>query len=141
MTKHASRDHAALGAPTRSDGAEARHHHHHVVTDGAEAPSAPAAFANGAGGDLDAAPLGDVPEGVSATFPNQHHQHSQNHHKRAAACPATCCPLACQAALPEVPWSGTVLDFRPSDPLGMAREDGVAGPRPVRIERPPRTIG
>ncbi|AWN42555.1 hypothetical protein [Methylobacterium durans] len=141
MTKHASRDHAAPGVPTPSDGAEAPHHNHHPVTDGAEAPSVPAARADGAGGGLDAAPAAGAPDRVSAAVPHQHHQHAQSHHKRAPACPATCCPLACQAALPEVPWSGAVLDFRPSEPLGMAREDGVADPRPVRIERPPRRIG
>jgi hypothetical protein len=140
MAKHASRDHAAVMVPTPSDVAAAPHHHHHSDSDTTEASFGPVGFAD-AGGSLDVAPPAGAPDRTSAAVPHQHHQHSQNHHKRAAACPATCCPLACHAALPDVPWSGAVLKFRPSDPLGMAQEDGVADPRPLRIERPPRSIG
>lgn len=141
MAKHASRDHAAFGTPVISGVGEAGHDHHHAVRDGTEAAIVPSAHVDGAGGDLDNALIVEATGQASGTFSHQQHRNTQNHQKRAAACPASCCPLACQAALPEAPWSGIVLDVRPSDPFGMAREDGVAGQRPLRIERPPRAIG
>lgn len=72
---------------------------------------------------------------------HEHHRNAPGHHKRMAGCVAACCPLACQAAVPDAPWSETALEFRPSDPIGIRQEDGVADPRPLRIERPPRSIG
>ncbi|MER2265840.1 hypothetical protein [Methylobacterium oxalidis] len=61
--------------------------------------------------------------------------------KRMVACAGTCCPLVFQAAMPDTPWSGTTLEFRCFDPIGIRQETGIAEPRPLRIERPPRTIG
>jgi hypothetical protein len=121
MQRHAAADHAAV------DQAPAAPHAQHRPA-AADAPAAASGQADGA----------DVPECHRLASAGQHHPGPHGHHTRPAGCAATCCPLACQAALPDAPWSGTALVLRPSEPIGLAQEDGVAQPRPLRIERPPR---
>ena len=118
MQRHAAADHAAV------DHAPADPHAHH----------------GHAAGSTDAATSvqADGPDCQRHASAGQHHPGAHGHHKRPVSCAATCCPLACQAALPDAPWSGTALVLRPSEPIGLAQEDGVAQPRPLRIERPPR---
>ncbi|GJD92031.1 hypothetical protein BHAOGJBA_5584 [Methylobacterium hispanicum] len=93
-----------------------------VVGAGAEAISAAAEAA------------GDIPDDV-APKPSHRHQPQQ---KRAASCPATCSPLACQAAVPAPPASGAISGLRPAERLRALQEDAVADPHLLRIERPPR---
>lgn len=115
MARHAAADHPVVQA-------RVIHHHDHgaMVSHAGHADTDQAAYS----------------ADETASSPHQH----QHHHKRAAGCLATCCPLSCQAAMPTSPWSGAVLSVRPSDPIGMVQEDGVVDAHPVRIERPPRPI-
>lgn len=60
------------------------------------------------------------------------------HRAKGPACPAPCCTLGCQVALPAAAWVGAPLDYAPSDRVLILREDGVVDAHPLRIERPPR---
>jgi len=62
------------------------------------------------------------------------HRHRPKH----PPCPATCCPLACQAALPTLPWASITLEFHPSERVLIVQVDGAVDAHPLRIERPPR---
>ena len=123
MQRHAAADHAAA-----DQAAADPHAHHRHGAGSADAPAGAALQADGADGP-------DCQRHASA---GQHHPGGHGHHKRPVSCAATCCPLACQAAVPDAPWSGAALVLRPSEPIGLAQDDGVAQPRPLRIERPPR---
>ena len=125
MKRHAAADHAAVDQAAAP--ADPHTHHRHGAAS-ADAPAGAALQADGADGP-------DCQRHASA---GQHHPGGHGHHKRPVSCAATCCPLACQAAVPDAPWSGEALTLRPSEPIGLAQEDGVAQPRPLRIERPPR---
>lgn len=76
----------------------------------------------------------DVPAAVAVDEECSGHRHRPKH----PTCPATCCPLVFQAALPTLPWAGVPLDFRPSDRVLIVQEDEVVDAHPLRIERPPR---
>ena len=116
----------------------------HVAADHAFAPADPhahhrhAAASGPAGATVQADDGQDGPDCHLNAAAGQHKPGTHGHHKRPVSCAATCCPLACQAAVPDAPWSGEALSVRPSESIGLAQEDGVAEPRPLRIERPPR---
>jgi hypothetical protein len=76
--------------------------------------------------------------GAPAAAPAEEGCPGHRHRSKHPPCPATCCALACQAALPILPWTGVPLDYRPSDRVLIIQEDGVVDTHPLRIERPPR---
>ena len=122
MQRHAAADHSSAPADPHA------YHRRLATLGGADAPAGSAVHADGGDG-------ADCHRHASA---GQQSPGPPGHHKRAAGCVATCCPLACQAAVPDAPWSGDALSLRPSETLGLTQQDGVAEPRPLRIERPPR---
>ena len=131
MKRHAAADHlvAAPEAP-----APHAHHRHHQASSDDDTASEVSLRADGDGTLSAPGAAADASAGLGPQQPPG----TQGQHKRAAGCVATCCPLACQAAVPDAPWSGEALSLRPSESLGLAQQDGVAEPRPLRIERPPR---
>ncbi|ACK81927.1 hypothetical protein [Methylorubrum extorquens] len=122
MKRHAAADHAAAQFDPHA------HQRHPAVSDGLGLTPDPSVQTNGE----------DAPDCHRRASAGQDHPGTHGLHKRPVGCTATCCPLACQAAMPDTPWSGEALVLRPSEPLGLAQEDGLVQPRPVRIERPPR---
>ncbi len=123
MKRHAAADHSSAPADQHA------YHRRLATLGGAGAPAGSAVHADGGDG-------ADCHRHASAG--QQQSPGTPGHHKRAAGCVATCCPLACQAAVPDAPWLGDALSLRPSEILGLAQQDGVAEPRLLRIERPPR---
>ena len=133
MMRHAAADH--LGVALKASEPHAHHRHHHARAGNDDASSGVSLQAEHGTGTLSS------PGAAADASAGPGHQQSpgaHSHHKRAAGCMATCCPLACQAAVPDAPWSGDALSLRPSETLGLTQQDGVAEPRPLRIERPPR---
>ena len=133
MKRHAAADHLVVAV--KASEPHAHHRHHHARADDDDASSGVSLQAEH--GDATLSGSGAAAD-TSTGLGHQQPPGTPGHHKRAAGCVATCCPLACQAAVPDAPWSGDALSLRPSEILGLAQQDGVAEPRPLRIERPPR---
>lgn len=106
-----------------------RHVHHHVA-------SRPSATLDDAVATERGSPPIDLTAARSTSQESGCPEHRQRVHK--GPCPAACCTLAGQAALPTASWSGACLEVHSSDRVLIAQEDGVVDAHPPRIERPPR---
>ena len=110
--------------------------HRHMAA-AAATPLAHVAGALGSQNEPDEAGIRGISLAVPAAAADEGcpgHRHRPEH----PPCPATCCPLACQAALPTLPWASIALEFHASERVLIVQVDGAVDAHPVRIERPPR---